>query len=73
MVSSQPHPDRVTGDARGRDDVKYYGGHLIGESMAKSDIRRACACVNAYKGITTEVLESHEVTELRPLAKKAGT
>ena len=42
----------------GSDDIDYYGGHLVGESIIPSNASRIVACVNACAGISTETLES---------------
>lgn len=42
----------------GSDDVEYYGGHLICESVTLRNARRIVACVNACAGIPTDDLES---------------
>lgn len=49
--------DEPVHDMNGSDAVDYYGGHLIAESMVQRNIRRAVACVNACRGVPTEVLE----------------
>lgn len=47
----------VGGGPRGSDDVKYYGGFLVCESVTKSNAERIIACVNACAGLTeTEIL-----------------
>lgn len=33
------------------DSVKYYGGHLVAESMTHDNAARACICVNNFRGI----------------------
>ncbi len=37
--------------ADGAEDVEYYGGHLVAESMTKPNIARVVACVNALAGV----------------------
>ena len=42
----------------GSDDVEFYGGHLICESVVERNARRIVACVNLCAGISTEELEA---------------
>lgn len=53
IVSTEP----VVGGVRGTDDVGYYGGHLIAETVTAANARRIVACVNACAGIPTAALE----------------
>ena len=53
IVADEPVPE-----ISGSDDVEYYGGHLIGESVSKGNARRIVACVNACAEWPTETLEN---------------
>lgn len=53
VVSTDP----IVGGVRGTDDVGYYGGHLIAETVTAANARRIVACVNACAGIATAALE----------------
>jgi hypothetical protein len=44
----------------GSDDIEYYGGHLVCESVTKSNAARIVACVNACAGIPIEKLTQVE-------------
>ena len=57
VVSTEPVPE-----VNGSDAVEYYGGHLIGESMSKSNARRIADCVNACDGMENPV---DEIAKLR--------
>lgn len=50
--------DHGVNQAWGADDVDYYGGHLVADSVCHPDARRIVAAVNACAGIDTEHLES---------------
>lgn len=39
------------------DEVTYYGGFLVAESMNEPNAKRAALCVNACIGLSNEVLE----------------
>lgn len=47
--------DGITiGGATGQENVDYYGGNLIGESISKANAEHIVKCVNAY----SEMLEA---------------
>lgn len=39
------------------EDFRFYGGHLVCESVSEEHARRIVACVNACEGVSTEALE----------------
>lgn len=49
--------DHGVNPAWGADDVFYYGGHLVADSVCLPDARRIVAAVNACDGIPTDELE----------------
>ena len=52
VVTDEPVPE-----ISGSDDVEYYDGHFICESVTLRNARRIVACVNACAGIETYALE----------------
>lgn len=54
IVTDSPGPCCGPMDA---DSLRYYGGHLIAESITPSNLRRILACVNACAGVPTAHLE----------------
>lgn len=57
VVADEPVPE-----ISGSEDVAYYGGHLVAESVAPRNVRRIVACVNACAGLTTEFLEAPDLS-----------
>lgn len=53
IVCGPPGANRIGG----ANDVSYYGGHMVAESVCEADARRACAAVNACTDIPTDELE----------------
>lgn len=54
VVADEPVPDMG-----GADDVEYYGGHCVAESIVERNARRIVACVNACAGIPIEIIEAN--------------
>lgn len=59
VVSDDPVPE-----VSGADEVEYYGGNLVGESIAGRNAIRIVACVNSCEGIKTEWLEAVNLGKL---------
>lgn len=60
----------VVGGCSGTDDVDYYGGHLVCETVTEANAERIIACVNACKGINPEAVpDLLEACEALPLDK----
>lgn len=51
IVSDTPVPE-----ISGSDDVNYYGGHLMAESVSPENARRLVACWNACDGLDIDLL-----------------
>ena len=49
--------DESVNPVAGADDVAYYGGMLVAETVCPADARRIVACVNVLAGVSTEILE----------------
>lgn len=60
VVADAPIPEML-----GSNEVEYYGGHLVCESVTKSNAARIVACVNACAGIETSLLESIHAKNLK--------
>lgn len=48
-----------------KSDVEYYGGHMICESITKSNARRIVTCVNACAGMEDPAAEISELKRQR--------
>ena len=56
-IIADTFPPKCLPEARAA-HTRYYGAFCVVESANHADIVRACACVNACKGISTTALEA---------------
>lgn len=67
VVADEPIPG-----VRGSDDVGYYGGHLVCESVTPANASRIVSCVNGCRALPVKALDDGIVEQLIVLARHAA-